>query len=176
MPQAFFRGPIEGVSPWLMPVAHGLEHAREELREAVPALPAGALWRKPSGAASVGWHLLHIAGSTDRLFAYARGRPLDDRQHDWLELERAGRAELAAEDLLQAIDRVFDRGLEALRRTEIDELRTPREVGAAKLPATMFGLLFHAAEHAQRHSGQVVTTVKVLGSSGLPDPGRRAGR
>ncbi len=32
MPQALFRGPIEGVSSWLMPVAHGLEHAREEHR------------------------------------------------------------------------------------------------------------------------------------------------
>lgn len=36
-------------------------------------------------------------------------------------------------------------------------------LGKSYVPATMFGLLFHAAEHAQRHSGQIVTTVKVLG-------------
>lgn len=164
MPQALFRGPIAGVSPWLMPVAHGLMHAQEELREAVPKLPAGALWRKPGGAASVGWHLLHVAGSSDRLFAYARGQSLDDHQRAWLELERAGRAELGAEQLMQEIDRVFDRCLETLRRLEDGDLQKPREVGAAKLPSTVFGLLFHAAEHAQRHSGQVVTTVTVLGT------------
>ena len=165
MPQAFFRGPIKGVSPWLMPVAHGLIHAQEELREAVPKLSAGTLWQKPGGAASVGWHLLHIAGSTDRLFTYAHGQSLDDRQRSWLELERAGSAELGAEQLMQTIDQVFDRCLDVLRRLVDGDLQTPREVGAAKLPATMFGLLFHAAEHAQRHSGQVVTTVTVLGTS-----------
>ncbi len=165
MPQAFFRGLIEGVSPWLMPVAHGLEHAREELREVIPDLPEGGLWRRPYEAASVGWHLLHIAGSTDRLFTYAHGQALDERQRAWLELERAGRAELTTERLLATIDQVFDRCLDALRRVSVDDLQTRREVGTAKLPATMFGLLFHAAEHAQRHSGQIVTTVKVLRTS-----------
>ncbi len=162
MVPAFFRGPIEGISPWLMPVAHGLEHAREELREVVPTLPEGGLWRKPCEAASVGWHLLHIAGSTDRLFTYAHGQALDERQQAWLDLERAGRAELTADRLLETIDQVFDRCLDVLRRVSVDDLQARREVGTAKLPATMFGLLFHAAEHAQRHSGQIVTTVKVL--------------
>ncbi|MEM7353128.1 MAG: DinB family protein, partial [Acidobacteriota bacterium] len=162
MPQAFFRGPIEGISPWLMPVAHGLVHAQEELREVMPKLPQGALWQKPGGVASVGWHLIHIAGSTDRLFTYAHGQALDERQRAWLELERAGSAELGAEDLLQVIDQTFDRCQQVLRALQANDLQSPREVGAAKLPATMFGLLFHAAEHAQRHSGQVVTTVGVL--------------
>jgi hypothetical protein len=30
------------------------------------------------------------------------------------------------------------------------------------LPSTVLGLLFHAAEHAQRHVGQAVTTAKVV--------------
>ena len=164
MPQALFRGPIDGISPWLMPVAHGLEHAREELHEVVPGLPADDLWRKPGNAASVGWHLLHIVGSTDRLFTYGHGLALDDRQRSWLELERAGQADLSAEDLLRTMDQVFDHCQEALRKLDDDALQEPREVGAAKLPSTVFGLLFHAAEHAQRHSGQVVTTVRVLES------------
>lgn len=164
MPPAFLRGPVEGVSPWLMPVAHGLEHVREELRETLADLPEDALWRRPGGAASIGWHLLHIAGATDRLFTYAAGQPLDDRQRDWLALERAGRAELDATALLGIVEQVLDHGLEALRRTATDDLLTVREVGTAKLPATALGLLFHAAEHAQRHSGQVVTTVKLLAS------------
>ena len=165
MPQAFLRGPIDGVSAWLMPVAHGLEHAREELQETLPKMPEDALWQRPHGAASVGWHLLHIAGATDRLFTYAHGEPLDDRQRQWLELEKAGEADLDSETLMRTIEQTFDRCLEVVRGLDPDQLHTPREVGAAKLPATMFGLLFHAAEHAQRHSGQIVTTVKVLGSS-----------
>jgi hypothetical protein len=31
-----------------------------------------------------------------------------------------------------------------------------------KLPSNVLGLLFHAAEHTQRHVGQVVTTAKVV--------------
>jgi hypothetical protein len=35
-------------------------------------------------------------------------------------------------------------------------------VGRMKLPSNVLGLLFHAAEHTQRHVGQVVTTAKVV--------------
>lgn len=164
MPQALFRGPVPGVSPWLQPVAHGLEHAREELREALEGFPGERLWEQPGGAASVGWHLVHIAGSTDRLVTYAHGLALDERQRAWLETERAGQGDLGTGALLDVIDEVFDRTLALLRETADDDLHTLREVGAARLPQTMFGLLFHAAEHAQRHAGQVVTTVRVLSS------------
>jgi hypothetical protein len=42
-----------------------------------------------------------------------------------------------------------------------------RQVGRAQLPSTVLGLLFHAAEHAQRHVGQLVTTSKVIRRLGL---------
>jgi uncharacterized damage-inducible protein DinB len=35
-------------------------------------------------------------------------------------------------------------------------------VGRAKLPSTVLGLLFHAAEHTQRHVGQLLVTAKVV--------------
>jgi len=35
-------------------------------------------------------------------------------------------------------------------------------VGRARIPSTVLGLLFHAAEHIQRHNGQLLVTVKVL--------------
>ena len=38
-----------------------------------------------------------------------------------------------------------------------------REVGRKRLPTTVLGLLFHAAEHTQRHAGQVATTVRMVG-------------
>jgi uncharacterized damage-inducible protein DinB len=44
-----------------------------------------------------------------------------------------------------------------------------RGVGRAQLPSNVLGLLFHAAEHASRHTGQVVTTAKMLkASTSLP--------
>jgi uncharacterized damage-inducible protein DinB len=33
------------------------------------------------------------------------------------------------------------------------------------MPSTVMGLIFHAAEHAQRHAGQAITTAKALGAS-----------
>jgi uncharacterized damage-inducible protein DinB len=48
------------------------------------------------------------------------------------------------------------------------DLLRPREVGRARLPSTLVGLLFHAAEHASRHSGQIVTTSKLV--RGWPRP------
>jgi hypothetical protein len=35
-------------------------------------------------------------------------------------------------------------------------------VGRAALPTNVLGLIFHAAEHMQRHAGQLVTTAKIL--------------
>jgi uncharacterized damage-inducible protein DinB len=32
------------------------------------------------------------------------------------------------------------------------------------LPSTVRGLMFHAAEHSQRHAGQIVTTARIIRS------------
>jgi uncharacterized damage-inducible protein DinB len=40
----------------------------------------------------------------------------------------------------------------------------PRTVGRGKLPSTVLGLLVHAAEHIQRHLGQLLVTVRVQSS------------
>ncbi|WP_317192017.1 hypothetical protein [Salegentibacter maritimus] len=37
-----------------------------------------------------------------------------------------------------------------------------RPVGRKALPSSVIGLLFHAAEHSQRHVGQVLVTVSFL--------------
>ena len=52
------------------------------------------------------------------------------------------------------------------RRTTLLEARA---VGRARLPTTVLGLLFHAAEHSQRHAGQVVTTAKIVRGSDVID-------
>ncbi|WP_298713340.1 PNGase F N-terminal domain-containing protein [Chitinophaga sp.] len=48
--------------------------------------------------------------------------------------------------------------------TPEDSLTAFRGVGRKQLPSTVMGLLFHAAEHTMRHTGQLLVTVKVLKS------------
>ena len=49
-----------------------------------------------------------------------------------------------------------------MRATGRDTLLERRGVGRAGLPSTVLGLLFHLAEHAQRHTGQAIATAKVV--------------
>ncbi len=56
----------------------------------------------------------------------------------------------------------IDAALAEIRATPRDRLLEPREVGRGRLPSTVLGLLFHVAEHTQRHVGQTVTTAKIV--------------
>jgi hypothetical protein len=76
-----------------------------------------------------------------------------------------GRAEervAIQESLVADFDAAVERALTQLRATDPASLLEPREVGRGRLPSTVLGLLFHAAEHTQRHVGQLVTTAKVV--------------
>ena len=157
--EAWLRGPIEGVPDSLQPVAHALIQAREEARELLRDFPPDFLWTQPAGLASVGFHLQHIAGVVDRLFTYARGEALSGDQRD--ALAREGSQSGNVEDLLAAFDAQVDRALAQLRTTEPHTLAETRLVGRLKVPATALGLLSHAAEHTQRHVGQMLVTARV---------------
>ncbi|HTD70394.1 MAG TPA: hypothetical protein VK647_08045 [Gemmatimonadales bacterium] len=43
-----------------------------------------------------------------------------------------------------------------------------RTVGRRALPTNVIGLLFHLAEHTQRHTGQVITMTKIVRALGHP--------
>jgi uncharacterized damage-inducible protein DinB len=162
-PEAWLAGPVEGVSPALMPVAHALVQARRELAAAVRDLDPAALWARPAGVASIGFHLRHLAGSTDRLRSYAEGKTLTPEQRAVLGAEgEPGTPPAAAGELLTGVDAAIDEVLEVLRATPDGDLDLPRKVGRARLPTTVRGLLYHIGEHAARHAGQVVTTAKVI--------------
>ena len=124
--------------------------------------PPQLLWERPAGLASAGFHLQHIAGVVDRLFTYARGESLSPDQQNALAAE--GRQPDAAnvDDLLAAIDAQVDRALNQLRSTRPHTLADARVVGRKQLPSNVMGLLFHGAEHAQRHLGQLLVTVRVV--------------
>lgn len=160
MTEAWLSGPIEGIDPMLLPAAHSFVQARLDLAQAARDLSLEALWARPGGAASVAFHVRHTAGATDRLLTYARGASLSP------ERVAAARAEadttpLPAGELLALLDASIDAALAQLRATSRDSLLDPREVGRAKLPSTVLGLVYHAAEHATRHAGQAITTGKV---------------
>lgn len=162
-PEAWLRGPVGGVPPLLMPAAHALIQVREDLHAAVAGLTPDQLWVKPGGAASIGFHLRHLSGSLHRLCAYAQGRKLTPEEVAAIRLEgEPGAPPATADELLAVVDAAVEEGLGALRSTDESAVLEPRAVGRAQLPSNVLGLLFHAAEHAQRHTGQVIATAKVV--------------
>jgi uncharacterized damage-inducible protein DinB len=161
--EAWLSGPLPGIPPLLMPVAHSLVQAQQELRSAAAGLTAEELRARPGGAASIGFHLRHIAGSTDRLLTYALDRALTAEQLAALAAE-PDETPAGAAELLAGVDEMVDRVLVELRQTREAQLLDARQVGRARLPTTMLGLLFHIAEHTQRHTGQVIATAQVVRS------------
>jgi hypothetical protein len=158
--EVWLRGPVPGVAPVLQPAAHALIQAMEDVEAYATTLPADMLW-STRGAASAGFHLLHLAGALDRLFTYARGELLDDGQKTAARAEGVPHPELDSVALVDMVRRAIDRALEQLRATDGDTVFDERKVGRAGLPSTVLGLLFHGAEHSTRHAGQFITTVKL---------------
>lgn len=140
--------------------------AREDVELAAAGLTPDELWQRPGGVAAVGFHIFHLSGATDRLLTYARGESLSDRQRQRLAdegtLDGTGPP---LERLLGDWEATVAAALRQLGSTPEASLPEPRFVGRARLPSTVLGLVFHAAEHASRHTGQVVTTARLIRSS-----------
>lgn len=157
------RGPVDGVPPLLQPVAHALLQVGEETERYMQDFPAALLWERPAGVASVGFHLLHIAGVIDRLFTYARRESLDARQLQELAAEKeVPAAPVEPLELVHNLQEKIGDAVKQLKSTLESSLTESRELGRKKIPTTVLGLLFHAAEHAQRHTGQLLVTARIL--------------
>jgi len=162
-PEVWLRGPVAGVPQFLQPVAHCLLQCAEEVRGVLVELTPDQIITSPGGAATIGYHVTHAIGSMDRLFTYARGEGLSLGQVAALAAEREGApARSTGTELADAFDSAVEQALTRLRNTDESSLLEPREVGKARLPSTVLGLLFHAAEHTHRHTGQIVTTARVV--------------
>lgn len=163
MTEIWLTGPVPGYEPLLMPVVHSLLQVKAEIDALLPTVSDTQLWERPGGAASIGFHIRHIGGSTERLLTYARGERLGASQ---LAAARQEASEQPVRDALAAeVHGHLDRALGFLRDTRPETLLEPRAVGRAGLPSTTLGLLFHIAEHATRHAGQALTTARVLGAA-----------
>lgn len=159
----WLRGPVPGISALLQPAAHALVLAREDVDQALAGLSEDDFWAQPGGITPLGFHVVHMAGATDRLMTYARGEALSEAQKAAAGAEKglttARPAIAAAVEMWRG---AYDRAIEQLRSTPDPDLAKPIAIGRAQLPSSVIGAMFHAAEHAGRHAGQVVTTSKLL--------------
>lgn len=146
----------------LQPVAHALLQCAEEVRAVVGGMSDEAVRARPAGVASCAYHVRHAAGSLDRLLTYARGAALDESQLESLAAESRDEGPVDGAALARLFAVQVARALDQLRATDAATLLEPRAVGRGRLPSTVVGLLVHAAEHTQRHVGQLATTARVV--------------
>ncbi len=162
--EVWMRGPIPNIPTLLQPVAHALEQAREDVNELTKDFPKDKLWIKPAGLASVGFHLQHMSGVVDRMFTYSISKPLDQQQLDYLAREGKEDDTITLEHLVQVFNTQVRKALDNLSKTDAYTLLEPRGIGRKQLPSNVIGLLFHAAEHIQRHAGQLLVTIRFVNS------------
>jgi uncharacterized damage-inducible protein DinB len=160
LPEPWMRGPIEGVHPLCAPVLFAFQQAREDLAIHTQGLSTAQLWARPYGFGPAGFHILHIAGSTERLMTYLQGSPLSAAQLEALAAEDSA-AGMDREELLAAMDGAFRRAESVVRELDPAALAEVRTVGRKQLPTTVIGLLTHIAEHTQRHVGQAISAAKL---------------
>jgi uncharacterized damage-inducible protein DinB len=163
LPEVWLRGLVLNIPPLLQPVAHALLQSGEEVEKIMREFPDNKLWLRPAGVASVAFHLNHLTGVLDRLFTYARGETLTPQQLQALRSEDVlSTPELTSQEMVERFKNQIKRSLIQLENTKEETLLLSIEIGRKKLPSTVLGVLFHAAEHTQRHTGQLLVTVRVL--------------
>lgn len=159
LPEPWMRGPIEGVDAFVAPILYSFQQAREDIALHTDGLTTAQIWATPHGFGSVGFHIRHIGGSTDRLMTYVRGLQLSENQMARLKSEHEPGA--SREQLLADLHHDFEQAEAVVRGIDPSTLAEPREVGRKKLPTTVIGLLTHIAEHTQRHVGQAISAAKL---------------
>ena len=161
--EAWLRGPVSGVPPILVPVAHMLQHAHEDGADALKDLTPDQIWGRPGSGASVGFHIRHLIGALDRLFTYARAEELSVAQLSALRAERdPGTPPADAMALTAALAAGTASAIDQLRATDAKTLLDARDVGRQHVPSTVLGLLVHGGEHSARHAGQALTLRRVV--------------
>lgn len=161
-PEAWLRGPVPQLTPWLHSVVHTFTQVKEDIEALVALVGVNdtAVWVRPGGVASVGFHVRHIGGATDRLLTYARGEALSPEQIAFLKGE--GAAGAALREVADEAIATIDRALAQVQAMPEETLLEARKVGRAGLPTTVLGLTVHAAEHALRHAAQATTTARIV--------------
>ncbi|TVZ27225.1 DinB family protein [Gillisia sp. Hel_I_86] len=163
-PEYWLRGKIEHIPDLLQPVAHSLMQSKEEVRNYMDGFPEHRLWEKPAERASIGFHLQHLFGVLDRLLSYTKKENLSEEQFLYFKKEGVPDSSISSEMLIKKFEDKVLETIKLLEEIPPSSLTEFRGVGRKQMPSTVIGLLFHAAEHTQRHIGQLLVTASVLKS------------
>ncbi|KAA6459059.1 DinB family protein [Acidobacteria bacterium AB60] len=158
--EPWLRGTYADVPAAGRAVLHALDLAAEDIHRAAADLTDLEAHARPLGLPSLAFHLRHVARSIDRILTYAEGSQLTPDQLSALKAEQTGSEPLA--DLLAELDRSLANAVPRVRSLASADLETFRGVGRKQLPTSAGGALIHVADHTQRHTGQIVTTSKIL--------------
>jgi len=154
------RGPIPGIEPLVMPVFYSFAMVREDLAKFTTGVNEEDVWRQVGTLPTLGFHLRHIAGSSDRLTTYLMAGELTAEQLAYMKAEGVPGATI--EELLAGVDAGLRSVEDRIRTINPATIHEARYIGRKRLPTTVLGLLVHIAEHTQRHLGQAITTAKLL--------------
>jgi uncharacterized damage-inducible protein DinB len=160
--EPWLRGTYPEVPAAGRAVLHALDLAIDDIRKWTEDLTDLEINSEPLGLTPVAFHLRHLARSTDRILTYAEGNQLSAEQLTALKAEAAGNETLSA--LLIDLEAAFANAETRVRALAAADLNTPRGIGRKQLPTTLGCAMIHVADHTQRHTGQIVTTAKLLKS------------
>jgi len=158
--EPWLRETLLELDPVRRGVLHALELAREDVTRWTEGLVEEELEARPFGLPSVGFQMRHMVRSLDRLLTYAEGRSLSEGQRTALAAEMEPVS--SRETLFTEFEGWMQFAEDRLMMFLPSSYGETRGVGRKMLPTTVGGLLIHCAEHTQRHTGQLVTTAKVV--------------
>lgn len=150
--------------PWLRELELGLHPALAQLLFSLQQVREDVFkhTRGLSGAppASLSFHLRHLAGSIDRLSTYLAGQQLNPTQLAELTEEHSGGRTL--QELLERVEGSLQKAEEVIRSLDPEQFAAPRYIGRQRIRTSAIGLAIHIAEHAQRHTGQIICACSAL--------------
>jgi hypothetical protein len=157
-----------GIHPALAQPIFALDQAVEDLGHHTAGLSDEQVWASAAGLTPLGFHLRHIAGRTDRLTTYLRGDQLTDAQLVQLKEEKSPGA--SRMELLNDIAAAVRDAQAAIRAQDPEKLGEPRFIGRKRIRTNVVALAIHIGEHAQRHTGQAITTCHVIRNTAVRTP------
>jgi hypothetical protein len=157
-----------GLHPALAQPVFALQQVQEDLDHHTAGLTVAQVWLAVQGVTPLGFHLRHIAGSTDRLTTYLRGDILTDAQLAELKAEKT--PGMSRQELLRQVADSIAKAEAAIRALDPAKLAELRFIGRNRIRTTASGLAIHIGEHAQRHTGQAITVCQLLRGLYPQDP------
>jgi len=166
-PEPWLSGTHSELPAVLRAVIHAFELAQVDVHHWAADLTESELHSSPFGLTSIAFHLRHIARSLDRLLTYAEGNQLSSEQI--LALKTESDSGISRDELFSEFNSGLASATARVRAFASADLNQPRGVGKKQLPTSMGGLLVHLADHTQRHTGQIVTTAKLIKAQRLEE-------